>query len=237
MIKIKDKSGELTTQQLVTIIILIASFIIILLLIFRLNLGKTSDQEICRNSVVVAGKLPLGGSLDCKTHYFNVTSKDKTEEMKTLADEMSSCWYEFGEGKIDYISRGITEKVSCSVCSIASFDSRLKDTSISYQEFYDYLRTTKKTETQTYLQYLYGVNDLGFFSEGFNPTGYMNNKIEFGKSYFILTGMAKEGYFSPKWLLSWKVLPSKAAPQPVVILEKTKENYDAVGCDTFLTKA
>ena len=45
--------AELTTQQIVGLIILIISFVIILYFIFALNLGETTDKEICHNSVAL----------------------------------------------------------------------------------------------------------------------------------------------------------------------------------------
>jgi len=48
--------GELTTKQLITIIILIASFAVILLLIFRLDFGKITDDQVCYNSVVLQAR-------------------------------------------------------------------------------------------------------------------------------------------------------------------------------------
>ena len=55
MIKM-NKKGELTTHQLVGLIILIVSFAVILFLLFRLNLGETTNKEICHNSVIMKGK-------------------------------------------------------------------------------------------------------------------------------------------------------------------------------------
>ncbi len=127
----KNKNGELTTQQIVGLIILIASFSVILFLIFRLNLGETTDKEICHNSVLMKSKSVLEGALDCKTNYvcisgggeceginptitkdidMNPKAKDEDEKnekiknqiMKSIADEMADCWWMFGEGKIDY---------------------------------------------------------------------------------------------------------------------------------------
>lgn len=260
------KRAELTTQQLVMIIVLIASFVIILFLLYRLNLGQTTDAEICHNSVVLQGQPHLqSGALDCKTNYLCVsggnkcsniiqtdsvsidTSKPlavvKNETFKALADEMANCWWEFGEGKIDYAQAGITQKVSCSVCSLTSFDDKVLKSlggTITYKEFYSYLRTTPKTASQTYLQYLYGVNTLTGMENLVSSKDYLNNTFDFSKTYFILTGVVQEGYLS-SFSGAYHILPftgnTKAAPYPVVILEKTQDNYNKVGCSEFLTKA
>ena len=79
------KRGELTTQQIVGLIILITSFAVILFFFFRLNLGETTDKEICHNSVVLKGKGTLaklaagGGSLDCRTNYVCISGGGKCE--------------------------------------------------------------------------------------------------------------------------------------------------------------
>jgi hypothetical protein len=259
--KIKDKHGELTTKQLVTIIILIVSFIIVLFLLFKLNLGETTNKEVCHNSVILKERSGiLAGPLDCRTNYLcisggedceeipttstiDVDSENKNETMKALADEMSDCWWMFGEGKMDYIDTAAFERVACSICSIVEFDETLHETSISYEEFYNYLKTAPKTQAQTYLKYLYATDDLETLQEQFDnlegfkkdpsPENYLSRNFEFDKIYFILTGMAKEGILTPRW----KIWETKETPYPVVILERTQENYDKVECDTFLTKA
>ncbi len=246
------KNAEITTTQLVTIIILIVSFAVILFFIFKLNLGETTNKEICHNSVVLKGQSELvSGPLDCKTNYLcisgggeceeinpsstvEIEASNKDEFMEALAEEMSDCWFTFGEGKIDYagIAVGNKEKASCAICSIMAFDSEIG--SVSHQEFYDYLRTTKKSDSQTYLQYLYSVNSLEDFEQEFYLKDYLTERLESSKTYFILTGMVKEGWFTPRWNILRRL---KSDHLQVTILEKTKENYDAVGCEEFLTKA
>ncbi len=241
---IKRKDGELTTQQIVILIVLIVSFVIILFLLFRLNLGGTTSEEICHNSVVLKGQSSItSGSLNCKTDYLcisgggkcqsfsasntmKVQQGNKTQVMKILADEMSACWYEFGEGQINYASSTITGNKACALCSIVNFDTSLKNTNISYENFYNYLRTTKKTDSQTYLQYLYSTSNLTDFNK-FYLSGYLNNNIDPSKEYFILTGISKKpvwGFFGSTQI-------------PVTIMEKTTQNYNTIGCDEFLTKA
>ncbi len=180
----RNKKGELTTKQIVSIIILIASFIIILFLLFRLNLGETTAKEICHNSVILKDKSGvLAGNLDCRTNYlcisggkdcegFSSTSKIKInlnepkEEyknliMKSIADEMSDCWWMFGEGSIKYGGGFASTSVYCAICSIVVFDEKIQEQipEITYSEFYTFLKITNKDESQTYLEYLYGVDD------------------------------------------------------------------------------
>jgi len=251
--KIKEKNigkkGEITTKQLVTIIVLIVSFIVVLFLLFRLNLGETSNKEICHNSIVLRGQAGIiSGPLNCRTNYLcisggekcggitptetiNVDPKNKEEIMKALAEEMADCWWMFGEGEVSYVDRNAFNDVACSICSIVEFDKKVKEgvKPIEYRDFYDYLRITSKSDSQTYLQYLYDVNSLENLEEGFNQTfgDVLDETLDSEKNYVILTGMSK-GIFFTRW---------KSKHVPVVIIERKTENFDKVGCDTFLTKA
>ncbi len=260
------KKGELTTQQLVTIIILIASFVIILFLLYRLNLGQTSNSEICHNSVVLKAQSSVtSGALDCTTDYLCVSGGDKctsiSQTMQTsidtsqppskienqtfqaIADEMSNCWAEFGEGKIDYASASTLQQTSCSVCAITAFDDKVQKAmkGATYRDFYNYLRVTPKTSSQTYLQYLYGTNTLNGLGNLTKSGDYLNNVFDFSQQYFILTGIIQQGYLTGYGKNLYHLLPftgnTKGAPYPVVILENTQQNYNAVGCSEFLTKS
>jgi len=211
---VKNRKGELTTKQLVTIIILIVSFIIILFLIFRLNLGETSNKEICHNSVILKGRTEgLIGSLDCRTNYLCISGgkdckgisatstikidmsksseKIKNEIMKALVDEMADCWWMFGEGKINYGGGFLNTKVYYAICSRIVFDEKIQEKipTITYREFYDYLAITKKTNTQTYLQYLYATN----IAENLNDGGYFKfnlaDSIDTSQGYSVITGI------------------------------------------------
>lgn len=206
----KNKKGELTTKQLVTIIVLITSFIIVLLLFFRLDLGQTTDKEVCRNSVTLAGQAKLAsGPLDCRTNYLcisggntcdslsqtseiEVDPEDKNQILMAIADEMSDCWWQFGEGKVNYGDTALFEKrVEYALCSIVAFDDEVqgKVSEIGYQEFYEYLRTAQKSQSQTYLQYLYGTNVLqGIDSEDLVKFS-LGDKIFTSDRYVIVTGI------------------------------------------------
>jgi len=253
--KIKDKHGELTTKHIVMIIILIASFIIVLFLLFRLNLGETTNKEVCHNSVVLKGKSGIfAGSLNCRTNYLCISGggdcdeipttstievdPESTDEiMKAIADEMSDCWWMFGEGKIDYVGRKISGNTACALCSVIDFDETIEG-SMSYLEFFNYLKTTSKSSSQTYLQYLYGVNS---FDEG---NSYYQNEFDFSKQYVLVTGMVKESLLNRLAAWPYNQIKSlftdegekKEAGVFTVILEE-RGNIGNLNCDEFITKA
>ena len=169
-----EKKGELTTTQIVMIIILIVSFIVILYVIYRLNLGSTSNSQICYNSVVLNSKSAgTVGYLNCKTDYVCITGggkcanlnptitisvnvNNKTEIMKAVADQLSSCWSMFGEGKLNYGTKGLFGSNGCALCSVVEFDSKIlaKNYDIPYSQFFSYMNSALKDNTQTYLTYL-----------------------------------------------------------------------------------
>jgi len=206
------KKGEITTQQIVFLIILILSFAIILFFIFRLDFASTSNKEICYNSVVlfekskISGEIDLFGKLDCRTNYLCISQGEKCKDFsadssakvltkeelfKTLADGMSDCWWMFGEGKIDFT--GLTDlKSQCAICSIVKFGDKLSEkysNGISGEEFDTFLMKEKRTEQQTYFQYLYGEET----SDGIPGVWTTPKSIDLSKKYVIFMGQEKFG--------------------------------------------
>jgi len=249
---IKEKKGELTTQQIVMLIILITSFAVILFFFFRLNLGETTNKEICHNSVVLKGKSVAGfGNLDCRTNYLCISgggeceginptetikidlSKDnaKNEIMETIVNEMADCWWMFGEGKVDYVGGTDYLNYHCGVCSNVKFDKAIQKNfqEISYNEFYTFLSNSKKDNSQTYLKYLYESNSIEEVKSKLK-------KFEFSESFstnegfVIITGINREIKTNIK--LSGKPLPL----YPYFI--KSDEIKEKTECEVFdITKA
>lgn len=225
----KKNKAELTTQQIVMLIILITSFAIILFLLFRLNLGKTTDKELCYNSVITKGisVLPKESiSLNCHRQYVCITSdgtcegltkpeivKVKTldEVYKRLANEMADCWWMFGEGKVDYVGEKATKKNYCSICSQILFDDSLEDVegidgNISKDKLYDYLANQKISGKEiTYLKYLFGTNDINELrKQSMKATGQEGEgtfgNIKIGSQYFAIMGITNEIGDIYKWI-------------------------------------
>jgi len=184
----KDKKGELTTQQIVILIVLIISFVVILFLLVRLNLKGSSEEQICYNSVITKGNPALSGtgSLNCQKSYVCISADKSCEKMSSepeikeadspeevyqiLADEMADCWWMFGEGKIDYIRDKALQKNYCSICTQLAFDDSIQDiedeegnpvfedNKISEDELYNYL--AEMSEDLTYAEYLFGTGNV-----------------------------------------------------------------------------
>lgn len=202
----KHKKGELTTTQIVGLIILVLSFVVIFIFISRLSLQSDSKKEICRTSVVLAGRDPLNKNINCETNYVCITngeeckdiSPDKTikvnpgndekrQILKAIADELSDCWMMFGEGNIKYVPNSVTGSFSyhCAICSIIKFgDSTINVP--SKDELILYLNSEKKDSNQTYSKYLYGVDTLTDPPEQFM---YNFKDMDKTKKYAIITGI------------------------------------------------
>lgn len=206
------KKGEITTQQIVLLIILLVSFVVILFLLFRLELGKQSDAEICHNSVVMRSTpLPEGATpLKCSRAYVCL-SKDNTCEamanseiikVKTkedvynaLAEEMADCWWMFGEGKIDYVGKDLKENLYCSICTQLVLDNSVGEIEgiqgkIDQRDFYSSLEKMQMPDKETsYLEYLTGYATFSSFQSAIGSKGVTFGSFEFNKPYFVMMGI------------------------------------------------
>lgn len=224
------KKGELSTQQIIMLIILIASFVVILIFLFRLNLGKESDQEVCHNSVVLRSSSALPSEstpLKCYTDYVCVTEDGNcgdmvnptTEKVKTedelynvLAEQMANCWWMFGAGTMNYVGDGILEQNYCSICSQIYFDNSLtnidafSDGVISKDNLYYYLANNEYSDGKTYADYIFGTSDIDSLKQGIvsaedNSWGIGTfGEIEIGKRYVTVMGITSEIGNTYKWI-------------------------------------
>jgi len=224
----KNSKGEMTTEQIVLLIVLIVSFVVILIFLFQLNLGKTTDQESCHNSVVERSSAVLPKSaipLNCKQQYICITKdgscekvtspqienvKTKEEVYAVLANQMADCWWMFGEGKLNYLGGDLQPQMYCSICAQISFDNSVDmfpNGEINKREFYNYLAITNASgKDMSYLDYLLGKQSLKDNSKDFG-------KINVNKQYDIVMGM-----FSKPDLTQWGAFGAVGAAAGVVVL-------------------
>lgn len=215
----KNKKAELTTQQIVILIILITSFVVILFLLFRLNLGKTTEDEICHNSVVMRGGsvLPEGATpLNCQTSYVCLTEdgtcesmtkpeiikvESKEETYLVLAEEMRDCWWMFGEGKVEYIKKEWTHENYCSICAQLAFDDSMKNIgefeegTIDKDDFYNYLTQIEVSNELTYSEYFFGadnIEDLKALAVQEHGVGGTFGKMNLDKQHYLVMGITTE---------------------------------------------
>lgn len=212
-----NKKGELATEQIVLLIILIASFAILLFFLVKLGLGNQTDQEICHNSVVTRGNsaLPIDAMpLKCNRQYVCITvdgscekmTNPKIEKVKSqedvynyLSEDLATCWWMFGEGKINYISDEAFSHLYCSICSQIAFDDSVQqkqifpDNQIDKDDFYKYLDSHNYSDEQTYLDYLYGkgTNYVDIKAQ-LESQGVDFSPIDISKQYYSMMGITSD---------------------------------------------
>jgi len=214
------KKAEITTKQIVSLIILITSFIVILYFLFFMDLGKTSDKELCHNSVVMRAGSVLPSSstpLDCSTHYFCISQDGSCEKMTNpeivkvkeekevygvIANEMIDCWWMFGEGNLNYVGDDWKHNNYCSICSQIAFDDSVKKIEsfslgeLDKDELYDYLSSEKiEGKDITYAEYLFGFNDLDVLKQEAleqQGVGGTFGKADLDKYHYVVMGIVSD---------------------------------------------
>lgn len=211
----KNKKAELSTQQIVLLIILITSFAVILFFIARLNLSETTQEEICHNSVLTRGSSVLPGEsvpLKCSRDYVCISNDNTCEKMtnpdlkkvsseeevyEVLAEEMTDCWWMFGEGKVNYVGKDFNEKWYCSICSQVAFDDSVNNIFeagfIDKKEFYTYLADSEPSgKDYSYLSYLYGIEDIQTMKEILLEKEVGFGEINLDNQQYVMIGILSE---------------------------------------------
>ena len=242
MMNLKYKRGELTTKQLVTMIILVTSFVILLFLLFKLNLGQITDDQVCKNSIVLQSKNPLNKvftslNFDCKTQDLCISGggdckgsfdetipinpDEKNEILKVIADEMFDCWRIFGEGKLDF-SLVSSPTTNCAICSRVSFDESIKE-EVLYSDLFFFLNGKDKVGTQTYKEFLFPSDPVELEKDWDKILKFFKNqKISFKENYVVVMG------------INLDVDQDNYLPVHFIKSSRTRE----IGCEAFdLTKA
>ncbi len=126
-----DKKGDLTASQIIIIVIAIVGFLIVLAALFLLNIGGSSEKDICQISILTRATAPAVASqalpLKCKTEkicisatssgckaqfageenvvYEKISTSNKDAAARRIeeisANAMYDCWDMTGQGKLD----------------------------------------------------------------------------------------------------------------------------------------
>ena len=214
-----NKKGELTTQQIIILIVLLMSFIVILYFLLRLDIGGSSEKEICHNSVVMKANPVLSEGelfLNCQRTYVCLSKDGSCEAMtnptvrkvetsdeiyNALASEMADCWWMFGEGEINYVGKDFNSNLYCSICAQLAFDDSVKEIEgeITEKDFYQYLEDNEISEGKSYLKYFFDLDSVNQLEESFSEEGTFEN-FNLEKQYFVMMGIFSEvGVW--KWIL------------------------------------
>lgn len=154
-------SKGMSMELITVLVIILASTIVILFSYAKISefVNSKSDTEICKTSVELRAKSKVLGidllkiPINCpESKPIQVKNKGdwKTETKKELAGAMYDCWYQFGEGKLDFLDEYDFGDYNqrCYICSSFVFDKELSKETI--EKFDIYL-----TENG-YTSYLYG---------------------------------------------------------------------------------
>ncbi len=251
MKKIINKKADMSMPLFVTLVVLILSFLVLLYFLFAVDFGGKTDKDVCHNSIVIRDKtVGWVGSVDCRTDYIcvsgggdcsdinspsskiKVDASNKDEIMKTIADEMASCWWQFGEGqKPRYGPDLANDRVHYAICSIMEFDGKVQEKypQISYSEFYEYLERTPMDNSQSYLSYLYGVSSMNLLkTEDQIKVNLQTDVISTKDKYSIITGLDRHIF----WLTTRDDIQLK-----VYIIPTSETNSRLVEGSQFMTKA
>ncbi|HTY44076.1 MAG TPA: hypothetical protein VMC80_02440 [Patescibacteria group bacterium] len=247
--KIKNKRGELTLTTLIPILIAIASFAVLMFLWWRVNFAGGGSQQVCHTSIVLfALTKGLLGKPNCNTQFvcisggdactdinptqtIKVDSSNKNEVFKAIADNMKDCWSTYGEGNLDFvqINRFAVANSGCAICSIMKFDDKVQQqaSGMTYQDFFNYAANNKIEGTQqTYLSYLYGVNDEDSFLKTYPiASSFMSKTILPKDEYAVLTGEVRKD-----WLAFWV---QGGVIHPMLV---DSNDISSLKCDVFITK-
>lgn len=157
----------LESSIIVAIIIIISGVILLFAVKAIANIGNDAvDREACRTSVLLKEKSKLLGTnplitdLNCETNLVDVNSKDEVEIKKIIVNEMYDCWYQFGEGKRDFLDNydfGRGDNY-CFVCSRIDFSEKTQNEVPQITNLMSYLSNEQlPLHTQeTFFDYLYG---------------------------------------------------------------------------------
>ncbi len=162
-----DKKGLMFRNLVAGIIVLVIAGILLLVITNVLKgAGETADREACRTSVLLTEKSKIAGypvynDLNCKTEVYDVKMTNEEEIYKFITYRMYDCWYQFGEGEVDFVSNidpGRSDEW-CWICSRIDFDENIQEkySEISMEDFHNYLRTENipLNEEQTFYEYFY----------------------------------------------------------------------------------
>jgi hypothetical protein len=161
-----DKKGMYMEQIVKAIVVLAIIAIFGYFFVRFVVLGEeSSDREACRTSVLVKAKLkvlgkPLLTELNCKTDFKEIKTDDLDEIRMEITKEMYDCWYEFGEGKVDFVTDWVGDKYVF-VCSRLDFDPRIRESVDKVSGFFEFW-TSKELPFRgdmTFYEYFYGNNE------------------------------------------------------------------------------
>jgi len=204
---LNNKKAVQTVLMGLIIILIVLIIMVLIVRTYNEKIGEQAAKDLCRVSVLSKSKTKAfgveGGSyLNCPANYIEInkdgiffndekdvnlkgkTKQEKEEIIKRfLANQLYDCWYQFGEGKIDFLGDwdvGIWGDKRCFPCA----KIELKDnflTAFTYGDFEQYLRDTIYFKKSTYGDYMFPFYNNKFLIK----PDYNNENLNQGKTLTI----------------------------------------------------
>ncbi len=209
-----DKKGMMETIVKAIPVIIIGAILLGVVLVSIFVFTKSSvDREACRDSVLLKERSKILGNpvfdqLQCETDNVEIKDTDEDKIYTELAGEMYDCWYQFGEGKIDFLDDydAWAGDRWCFVCSKLSFDEDVIEEmeSINVDDFNDFMatKTIPLKGDQTFYNYIYGdvenpnlpsTNDKWATEEPIYVVFYADKSEEFNAAFWAEAGVGAAG--------------------------------------------
>jgi len=205
-----NKKGEMTSKQLITVIILIVSFGVILFFWSMFNWQGDINRETCQTSVVLRASATFKDfqfreniPLKCQTDRIcfknglfskgcdiqgenvrNVGVGSKDELLDFISEDIYSWYKTLGEGKVNFMERGLTTQKYCFINSIYSLDENTKkqiesEGGITYRKLFEYLETKQTDRGTNYFQEIYKIKTTGDYFNEFESFKKTNSNVKF----------------------------------------------------------
>ena len=186
------------------------------------------DWETCRQSIVLRGYAPEVEAsvtevstkgilpLKCKTQVIEIDSSEPDEIFEIIADTVATCWFLYGEGKLNFMDREqISSKNFCMICARIEFSKKA-------QEEFD--EKTKNKDSNEMLE-LYNEYSVKKFEEYYkeNKISGLNKIYDEFLPLFPLSNKKEKYYFEHSFIKNY-------APRGIdLFIIYSKYNFRGVG--------
>jgi hypothetical protein len=164
----------MTIAGVIALMLAMGIFVYFFLFEFGPFAGEGVSREACRDSVLLRAQGKILGAttfenLACETHDLEIKNSDEDEIKSELSNEMYDCWYQFGEGKKDFLTRWDlgTGDNYCFICSRIEFSEKIQEEIPQFGGLMKYLATEPLPfkKDQTLFDYIYTDTNIAEVGE------------------------------------------------------------------------
>lgn len=165
--------------------------------------GKAVKLQCKTQSICISGG---GECLDTSKDTQKIEVRNKDELYDAIANLMYDCWWQMGEGKVDYAPKGYEfEEKYCNICDMIVFDDKLRKNDelnkINMGEFYSYMANKKVANGDSLLYYMYKLNNMNsvrdyIYANTNSQIDILNENLDLTQDtkYALVTSVTKQGY-------------------------------------------